>query len=82
MSGKPSPGAARSAAGRPGRRSVALIMVLAIALLAGAAPSASAQTAPPATCTQAIDGKLGAGYSASFVDRWRNRLAGVDANFT
>ena len=83
MSGKRSPRPSRSTTGRLGRRSATLIVVLAIALLAGAtAPSASAQTAPPANCTQAIDGKLGAGYSASFVDRWRNRLAGVDTTFT
>lgn len=63
------------------RRTAAFAVVLATALVTGvtgpAMPAAAAES-----CAETIDDKLGAGYSASFVDRWRDRFAGTDADFS
>jgi hypothetical protein len=60
----------------------AVALGLAAAMIAGVAgPASAVAAAAEPTCTDVIDGKLGAGYSAGFVNRWRNRFAGADPSF-
>ncbi|WP_117214557.1 hypothetical protein [Allorhizocola rhizosphaerae] len=64
------------------RRRIGALAALVTAVVATAAVPANAAPPPIPECGTQIDEKLGTGYTAGFLGRWRDRFAGLDTAFS